>query len=56
MLKGEIGRIPDLLKIPLHQQTFLLVLVLSTSLWLPRNLKQCSKTNYKTLFSWQRKY
>jgi len=30
-------------KIPLHQQKFLVVLVLSNSLWLPRNLKHGPK-------------
>jgi len=30
-------------KIPLQQQTFLVVSVLSNSPWLPRNLKKCPK-------------
>jgi len=42
-LKG-IGEFKDLFrKIPIHQQKFMVVLVLSNSPWLQRNLKKCPK-------------
>jgi len=50
-IKGELG----VLQIPLHQQKFLVVSVLSNSPWLPRYLKKCPKWNYEVLFSWQDK-
>jgi len=51
--KGELGEFQIYLrKIPLHQQNFLLVSVLSNSLQLRRNLKNVQNENTK-LFSWQ---
>jgi len=48
-LKGELGELQNYVrKIPLHQQKFLVVLVLSNSPWLPRNLKKYPKLNYIT--------
>jgi len=39
-IKGELGEFQIYIgKIPLHQQKFLVVSVLSNSPWLPRNLK-----------------
>jgi len=41
-LKGELGELQLYFrKILLHQQKFLVVLVLSNSPWLPTNLKKC---------------
>jgi len=46
-LKGKLGELQFYFKkILLHQQKFLVVSVLSNSLWLPRNLKKCPKWNY----------
>jgi len=43
-IKGELGELEFYFKkIPLHQQKFLVVSVLSNSLWLPRNLKNVPK-------------
>jgi len=43
-LKGELEVIQIYFrKMPLHQQKFLVVLVLSTLPWLLRNLKKCPK-------------
>jgi len=39
-IKGELGELEFYFrKIPLHQQKFLVVSILSNSPWLPRNLK-----------------
>jgi len=44
VLKGELGELEFYFrKITLHQQIFLMVSVLSNSLWLPRNLKNGPK-------------
>jgi len=44
LFKGELGELHIYFrKIPLHQQKFLVVSVLSILPWLPRNLKKCPK-------------
>jgi len=46
-LKGELGELEFYFrKVPLHQQKFLVVSVLSNSPWLPRNLKNRPKWSY----------
>jgi len=43
-LKGELGELKFyFIKVPLHQQKFLVVSVLSDSPWLPKNLKNVPK-------------
>jgi len=43
-IKGELGELQIYFrKIPLHQQNFLVVSVLSNSPWLPKNFKKCPK-------------
>jgi len=50
-LKGELGKLQIYFrKIPLHQQKFLMVSVLSNSPWLPRDLKNVQNETTK-LFS-----
>jgi len=52
-LKGELGELQIYFrKIPLHQQKFLVVSVLSNLPWLPRNLKM-SKMKLPVLSSFQ---
>jgi len=47
MVKGELGELQICFrKIPMYQQKFLAVSVLSNSPWFPRNLKKCPKWNY----------
>jgi len=49
--KGEQGVIQfHFRKIPLHQQKFFLVTVLSNSPWLPRNLKKMFKVKLLSAF------
>jgi len=52
-LKGELGELQIyFIKIPLHQQKFSVISVLSNSLWLPRNLKNIpNETTKLFLFS-----
>jgi len=46
-IKGELGELEFYFrKIPRHQQKFLVVLVLSNSPWLPRNLKNGPKWSF----------
>jgi len=47
ILKGELGELQFYFKkLPLHQQKFLVVSVLSNSPWLPRNLNNGPKWSY----------
>jgi len=45
IFKGELGEL-EFYFIPLHQQKFLVVSVLSNLPWLPRNLKNGPKWSY----------
>jgi len=47
IIKGELGKLQFYFrKINLHQQTILVVSVLSNSPWMSKNLKKCLKWNY----------